>query len=67
MTFTIKSESINGVYIEITQEKNDKAFTVSAYEIRENGTCGYPFTSLVYADLEKAKKRFNAIKRNSRA
>lgn len=67
MTFTIKSESVNGVYIEITQEKNESVFTVSAYEIQENGTCGFPFTSLVYADLAKAKNRFNTIKHKARA
>lgn len=66
MTFTVISESVNGIYIEITQDKFESVYRVSAYEIRKDGTCGYPLTSLAYADLAKAKKRFSALKHKAK-
>ena len=65
MTFTIKSETINGVYIAIEQEKFSKGYTVSAFPELEKGFVGYPITSIVYPDIEKAKARYRTLKRKA--
>ena len=61
MTVTIESQKINGYYITIEIAKYATGFQVSAYPIQSEGICGYAITSLCYADLKKAKRRFSTL------
>ena len=60
MTVTIKSETINGYYIEITQEKFSSAYDVSASE--EIDSLWYTVNENTYATIEAAKKRYSYLK-----
>ena len=65
MTFTIKSETINGIHIAIEQEKYSVCYRVSAYIEQKSGLCGYPITSLIYTDIKSAKRRYSNLKRKA--
>lgn len=58
MTFGIKSITVNGYPISIYQEKFDNGYHVAVYS-----PYGRTESDLYYADLSKAKARFNALVR----
>ena len=66
MTFTIKSEKVGRYLIEIMQEKFESSYHVAMYEEQSEDLYGYPITDRYYPTIEKAKTRFNALKRDAR-
>lgn len=63
MTITIKSETVNGYHIDITQDKFTPAYRVSAYERR--GGQWVRVNSHSYGDIKKAAARFNTLRRKA--
>ena len=65
MTVTIKQTNVNGVSIQIDSEKFETCYHVRASQVFSDGTCGYYFTDLIYPTMEKAKARFNYLRRQA--
>lgn len=63
MTVTIKSAHIGNYYIEISQDKYENAYKVTADEKR--GGQFYPVNENTYPDIKKANARFNYLVRKA--
>lgn len=66
MTLTIKRETIEGKTIYIRQEKFDSGFCVGIDCFFDDCGMAYNLNENYYMDLEKAKKRFNYLKRQAK-
>ena len=66
MTVIIKSEVINGYYIEINQDKYSTAYRVIHGKDFGNGFGSCPYDEKYYADIKKANRRYNDLKRRYR-
>ncbi|MBP5605223.1 MAG: hypothetical protein J6X60_06740 [Ruminiclostridium sp.] len=63
MTITIKSETINGYKICIEQEKYSTGYIVEDIPQINGDIYGYPISRNYYSTLEKARRRYNTLKR----
>ena len=66
MTVTIKSEIVNGYYIEINQDKYDITYRVIHGRDYGNGFASCPYDEKYYTDIKKANRRYNDLKRRYR-
>ena len=63
MTITIKSETINGYKICIEQEKFSTGYIVEDIPQISGDIYGYPISRNYYSTIEKARRRYNTLKR----
>lgn len=66
MTTVIKTETVNGHYIEINQDKYSTAYRVIYGKDYGNGYASCPYDERYYGDLPKANRRFRDLKRKLR-
>lgn len=65
MTFTIQSENIGEFNIYIEQEKFESNFKVGIVKEQSPGLYGFPISELRYETLNKAKRRYQYLKRKA--
>lgn len=63
MTISFREEIVNGYVISIEQDKFSVTYRVIACPMKNEYMAGYPETSIVYATMAEANKRFNYLKR----
>ena len=63
MTIIIKSETINGYKIYIEQEKFSTSYIVEDVPQISDHIYGYPISRKYYSTIEKARRRYNTLKR----
>lgn len=63
MTVTIQQEHLYDKYIYIEQDKYSVAYKVGMCPVIDEYHVGYPTTELCYPTLQKAKVRYNYLRR----
>lgn len=65
MTITFKSETINDIVIEISQDKFEKCFKVGAYKLYSDGLAR-TINERKYNTTKQAQARYNYLKRKAK-
>lgn len=63
MTITILSEIVNGYKISIRQESGSPAYIVEDFPKVSADIYGYSISRNYYSTIEKARRRYNTLKR----
>lgn len=63
MTIGLREEIVDGYVVSIEQDKYSTTFRVEACRMINENMAGFPETSIVYATMKEANRRFNYLKR----